>query len=73
VGGKESGFFQVMFGVENGMSSVHCPIGQGTMYFPCKLFLGVLHKFTKFHRFVQKSHEFYVMVNMNDIHTYSIS
>lgn len=26
-----------------------------------------------FHKFVQKSHEFCVMVNMNDICTYSIS
>jgi hypothetical protein len=25
-----------------------------------------------FHKFIQKLHEFYVMVNMNDIYTYSI-
>jgi hypothetical protein len=30
------------------------------------------HAKSNFHRFLQKSHEFYVMVNMNDIYTYSI-
>jgi Fe-S oxidoreductase len=35
-----------------------------------------LYKFcvkSNLHRFIQKSHEFHVMVNMNDICTYSIS
>jgi hypothetical protein len=30
------------------------------------------HKFTKLHKFIQNSHEFYVMVNMNDIFMYSM-
>jgi hypothetical protein len=31
------------------------------------------HKLTKLHRFIQISHEFHAMVNMNDIFTYLIS
>jgi hypothetical protein len=31
---------QVVFGVENGLSTVHFPLGQGTVDFPCKLFGG---------------------------------
>jgi hypothetical protein len=30
------------------------------------------HAKSSFHRFIQKLHKFYVVINMNDIHTYSI-
>jgi hypothetical protein len=38
-------------------------------------FIGLYRFYVKsdFHRFIQKSHEFDVMVNLNDICTYSIS
>jgi len=41
-GGARGVFFccQVVFGVENGLSTVHFPLGQGTVDFPCKLFGG---------------------------------
>ncbi len=35
--------------------------------------LYIHHELTKLYKFVQKLHEFHVMVNINDICTYSIS
>jgi hypothetical protein len=36
--GRGSGFFffKIVFGVESGLSTVHFPLGQWTMNFPCK-------------------------------------
>ncbi len=36
-GEGEPFFFQVVFGVENGLSIVHFPLGQWTVDIPCKL------------------------------------
>jgi hypothetical protein len=39
-GGGGGKFFQVVVGLESGLSSVHFPLGQWTVDFPCKFLRG---------------------------------